>query len=90
MLLYLLISASTALAVDFDDAMKGFYALEEVSPGPLRGASQAVVSIGGASGFFVSPDGLLLTNAHVAEAAGSIAAVRPAWDALEVLPARLV
>ena len=81
---------SVATAADFDANLPGFYAPEAIEPGPLRGAARAVVSIGGSSGFFVSPDGLILTNAHVADVAGEVARIRPAWDSLVTLRAERI
>ena len=64
---------AVALAADFDRHELGeFYALDDVSDPVVHQAAESVVDMGTATGWVVSSDGYVLTNAHVADHVGDL------------------
>ncbi|EDM79822.1 protease, Do family protein [Plesiocystis pacifica SIR-1] len=69
-----------AAAADFHDYTLGdFYSLAKVEESVVHDSSEAVVRFPTASGFFVDPDGLILTNHHVYESFGDSGRVWRRW-----------
>jgi hypothetical protein len=69
-----------AAAVGWNDYQLGeFYDVATIQDAAIRRAAKGVVFFGNATGFFVSPEGHVLTNFHVAQTFGSTGSVYVEW-----------